>query len=181
MGERCFVGFVDSHGTEQDLSVYLHWDGYIDDLYAITQMCRLLGYRSAGDVDYMVARFIFMAGCKTGADNGCSVGVFADTEHDYGADWGRYVIGESWRIVRWTDCDGCDDTQVSWLTRRDGECVPTGDDWKHELRVLNSRLPEDAALPDDIIDDFLGTGYTPEIERRVREYRSRQFRERYDL
>ena len=181
MGERCFVGFTDSDGTEQDLSVYLHWDGYIDDLYAITQMCRLLGYRSSGDVDYMVARFIFVAGCKTGADNGCSVGVFADPQHSHSADWGRYVIGDDWRIVRWTDDDGDEDVQVSWLTRVDGECVPTGDGWKHELRCLNQRLPESAALPEHIIDSFLAEGYTDEVERQVKDYRARQFKERYGL
>ena len=181
MGERCFVGFTDSDGVEQDLSVYLHWDGCMDDLYAITQMCRLLGYRSAGDVDYMVARFIFVAGCKTGADNGCSVGVFADTRHEYLADWGRYVIGDDWRIVRWVDDDGDDDTQVPWLTRADGECVPTGDGWKHELRRLNQRLPEDASLPDAIVEDFLREGMSDDMARRVREFRSRQFRERYGL
>lgn len=172
MGERCFVGFEDENGNEVDLSVYLHWDGTVDDVYAMCMMARLLGYRSTEDPPYMAARFVFLAGCSTGSESGLSVGLFPDTGHAEDTDHGRYVIGKGWRITGWRGaCYGRDDAEYNGR-----EWVPAGDfetTWRGAVRVLNDRLPERATVPQDILDDFLSGVPLEECRERLEEHRSR--------
>lgn len=172
MGERCFIGFEDGDGKEVDLSVYLHWDGTIDDVYAMCMMARLLGYRSTEDPPYMAARFVFLAGCSTGSESGLSVGLFPDTGHAEDTDHGRYVIGKDWRITDWRGAAyGRDDA-----VHNGREWVPTGayaDLWRGAMCVLNSRLPERAKVPQDILDDFLAGAPLDECRERLEEHRNR--------
>lgn len=170
MGERCFVGFQDENGEEVDLSVYLHWDGPIEDVYAICRMARLMGYRSTDDVSYMAARFVFLAGCSTGSEDGLSVGLFADTEHATDTDYGRYVIGDDWRIVDWRSPYGRDEGR-----RVHGEWVPKAarmESSEDAMRMLNDMLPDRARVPPEILEDYIAGA--PIEECRVRLERVRR-------
>ena len=164
MGERCYVGFQDEKGKEIDLTVYLHWDGPIEDVYAMCRMARLLGYRSTDDPSYMAARFVFLAGCSTGSEDGLSVGLFPDPDHVTDTDYGRYVIGKDWRIVDWRSHYGKEEGK-----RVHGEWVPkaarmeSSDD---ALRILNDRLPDRARVPPEILEDYIAG--VPLEECRVR-------------
>ena len=173
MGERCFVGFEDGDGSEVDLSVYLHWDGTIDGVYALCRMARLLGYRSTEDPPYMAARLVFLAGCSTGSESGLSVGLFPDQEHEESTDHGRYVIGKDWRITDWRGAAyGKEDAVFNGR-----EWVPSGEYegmWRDAVRYLNDRLPDRAKVPQDILEDYLAGAQFDECRERLERFRSEE-------
>ena len=98
MGDRANVTI---RGSEW--GVYLHWDGCIARVDALTTYCRLREIRCEGDPSYGIARLAWVAGCWTGAENGLSVGI-CHADDDPG-DNGTYVAGSDWRIVEWTMAD----------------------------------------------------------------------------
>ena len=68
MGSRAIV-----RGVHSNLGVYLHYDGYYDSVRALTQYCKLKGYRSPEADSYGIARLAQVCGNFFGG--GLSVGI----------------------------------------------------------------------------------------------------------
>lgn len=153
MGERATVGFIDDYtGEEFGVEVYLHWMGPVEDVYAIAQMCRLLGYRSSDDPSYMSERFAFVAGCACGAEDGLSVGLCPLGRGD-DSNHGHYTLGDDWAIVKWTH-EGEDGTERTEEGIVPVACVADGTVGK-TMTLINERLPERARIPRAILEGYV--------------------------
>lgn len=98
MGNRAIV-----KPKDQNIGVYLHWNGGIDSVTAFLEYCKLKGYRDFGGTNsdgYGIARFCQVVGNFFGGS--LSIGIVSDVEEteDYVLyiDNGIYVI-DGWDIA----------------------------------------------------------------------------------
>lgn len=95
MGNRAIVKPID-----QNVGVYLHWNGGVESVTAFLEYCKLKNYRAFND-SYGIARFCQVVGNFFGG--GLSIGLETDvTESEEYAKWmdnGIYVV-DGWDIVR---------------------------------------------------------------------------------
>lgn len=164
MGER---GVATIKGT--NTGVYLHWDGDITTVEAIATFCRLRRYRCADDPDYGIARFAFVAGCLTGAEEGLSVGVGEAASLD-SSDWGRYTFDRDWRIVEWTADDDVRDDHGMY----DGREWTSAHHIGRELRRVNESVPLAARIDSDVLEGYIDGILDLESARKLISDRYRQ-------
>ena len=185
MGDRANVTI---RGSEW--GVYLHWDGCIARVDALTTYCRLREIRCEGDPSYGIARLAWVAGCWTGAENGLSVGI-CHADDDPG-DNGTYVAGSDWRIVEWTMADlENEDGGREWSATEytafgpDGEtarrCIVCSDREavRRMVRDIDAHMPAEARLG-ELLDPWMaGEATEADVADSLVERTSRRVRERY--
>ena len=187
MGDRANVTIKGS-----EWGVYLHWDGCIARVDALTTYCRLRGIRCADDPSYGIARLAWVAGCWTGAEEGLSVGIcHAD---DGPGDNGTYTIGDDWRIVEWTEDDpetkedDWTDARYAVVRSRDGEvtqtvhtCIvcPDRAAVKRMVCDIDAHMPAEAQLG-ELLDPWVADEASEaDVARSLSERYRRRIRERY--
>lgn len=187
MGDRANVTI---RGSEW--GVYLHWDGCIARVDALTTYCRLRGIRCERDPSYGVARLAWVAGCWTGAEEGLSVGI-CHADEDPG-DNGTYVVGDDWRIVEWTMADlENEDGGREWSAAEytafgpDGETVrrciicPDREAVRRMVRDIDDSMPAEARLG-ELLDPWMAGEATEEdVADSLGDRTRRRVRERYGL
>ena len=187
MGDRANVTI---RGSEW--GVYLHWDGCIARVDALTTYCRLRGIRCKCDPSYGIARLAWVAGCWTGAEEGLSVGI-CHADDDPG-DNGTYVVGDDWRIVEWTMADlENEDGGREWSAAEytafgpDGETVrrciicPDREAVRRMVRDIDDSMPAEARLG-ELLDPWMAGEATEEdVADSLGDRTRRRVRERYGL
>ena len=187
MGDRANVTI---RGSEW--GVYLHWDGCIARVDALTTYCRLRGIRCECDPSYGIARLAWVAGCWTGAEEGLSVGI-CHADEDPG-DNGTYVVGDDWRIVEWTMADlENEDGGREWSAAEytafgpDGETVrrciicPDREAVRRMVRDIDDSMPAEARLG-ELLDPWMAGEATEEdVVDSLGDRTRRRVRERYGL
>ena len=102
MGNRALI-VMQTPSEKQPLvpAIYVHWNGGIDSVEAICDICRERKYRDpASDPSYAMARMVGVWHEFFGVTNGISLGVMQyDGEADQG-DNGVYVLGADWKVIR---------------------------------------------------------------------------------
>lgn len=101
MGNRCLI----VPKGQENLGVYLHWNGGVDSVTAFLEYCKMKEYRPFGGKNadgYGIARFVQVVGNYFGG--GLSIGIEAITEElteDYADayDNGIYII-DGWGICK---------------------------------------------------------------------------------
>lgn len=168
MGDRCTVRIVeDGSDPSEGPSMYLHWDGEFETVYALCVYCRARGYRCGVDSSYGLARLVAVAGNYVDPTGGLSLGVRNGYEEEW--DNGHYTVADDWRIVGWSNAwrfkayateDGRDSPWVQRGYGRPGsgrgtEYVPT-----YMGRVRRLLLRIDASMPEHA---RLGTGLSEAV------------------
>lgn len=101
MGNRAIIAF---EGKGVRPVVYVHWNGGIESVMAICEVCKRRNYRSPeSDSGYAFARFVGVWHEFFGIDCSTSLGVeMLDPEVKDSLEWdnGNYFIGANWRIVK---------------------------------------------------------------------------------
>lgn len=96
MGNRAVI----ATGTEQDdIGIYLHWNGGPESVLAFLDAARDLGVRDPLSDNYGVARLAQIIGNFLGGDNGIGIDTLANLDTDNG-DNGMYVLGPDWTIAK---------------------------------------------------------------------------------
>lgn len=142
MGNRAVI-----RGLNQNLGVYVHWNGGYDSVYAFTQYCKLQGYRSPETDDYGIARLAQVIGNFFGGTH--SVGIWnmsgdeiltPEKVDEYWLDNGVYEL-ENWEIVKHWNSD---------LISLDEE-YHDGYDLTKTLLDIDSKMPKNDRLTEDFI------------------------------
>lgn len=160
MGDRCTVRIVENGGdASEGPSMYLHWDGEFETVYALCVYCRARGYRCGEDSSYGLARLVAVAGNFVDPIDGLSLGVMDGYEEDW--DNGHYTVEDDWRITGWTQAwafkryaeeDGGESPWAKCAYRRpDGsegtEYIPTDMERVRQLLLrIDASMPEHARL-----------------------------------
>ena len=85
--------------NQNEVGVYLHWNGGRDSIEAFCEVCRRLEFRGPASDSYGVARFVQVVANFFG-NNGLSVGVNTLGRSDCdNYDNGVYVVDDEWNIV----------------------------------------------------------------------------------
>lgn len=145
MGDRAVVRI-----NGAPCGVYLHLDGSIERVDALTTYCRLRGIRCDDDPSYGMARLAWVAGCWTGADTGLSVGMCGYDEDP--GDNGVYTVDVDWRITEWTRARkskrGTVWDEVPYSSHSEGTSIVAHDRERVRrlVRDIDGRMPEDVRL-----------------------------------
>ena len=148
MGNRAVI-----RGLNQDMGVYVHWNGGYDSVLAFTQYCKLKGYRSPETDSYGLARLAQVIGNFFGG--GLSLGLWnmSDTKEltpkiveDMWLDNGVYEI-RNWEIVKHWDPDiVITEPEISEY------------ELKNSLLCIDSCMPESEKLGKDFLSaDVINT------------------------
>ena len=93
MGNRAIITT-----KEEELGIYLHWNGGLDTIKPLLEYCKRKGYRSPqNDPAYAFARFCQVTGNFLGGSLSMGVIIGKFNPQDY--DNGIYYIGANWEIV----------------------------------------------------------------------------------
>ena len=184
MGDRANVTI---RGSEW--GVYLHWEGSMEWVDALTTYCRLRGLRCEDDPSYGIARLAWVAGCWTGADDGLSVGI-CDGDDDPG-DNGIYTVGDDWRIVAWSlaedpDCADDIDFEHRTYTAADGRTrlavvSDRPDAVRGIIRRMDARMPADTQLGELLEPWLAGEASEGDVAVSFARRTERRRRERWGL
>jgi len=96
MGNRAVI-LTDKSTNEDQIGVYLHWNGGRDSVEAFLKYCKLKGYRSPETDSYGWARFCQVVGNFFGGDTSIGLDICARLDCD-NWDNGVYII-KGWEIV----------------------------------------------------------------------------------
>ena len=140
MGNRAVITIVDEEAknnfNEENIGVYLHWNGGYDSVNAFLSYCKLKGYRQPESDNYGWARLCQVIGNFFGGD--CSVGIDQCKNLDCDNwDNGVYLI-KDWKIVGRVYHEG----------REQGEY-----DLLEFLEEIDNRMPEKERLGSDYIKE----------------------------
>lgn len=98
MGNRAVI--TTAPYDENNLGIYVHWNGGRDSVEAFLAAARELGYRSPdGDRSYGLARLTGMLALYFGIASNCSLGIGKCSDLGTDGDNGVYLIDGDWRIV----------------------------------------------------------------------------------
>jgi len=92
MGNRAVITTKD-----EQIGIYLHWNGGRDSVEAFLAACDKLGHRSPSDSGYGWARLCQVIGNYLGGSLSLGVDVYSRLDYDNG-DNGTYII-EDWKII----------------------------------------------------------------------------------
>lgn len=175
MGDRCTVRIVENGGDPSEgPSMYLHWNGTIEEVYALCVYCRAHRYRCGDDSSYGLGRLVAVAGNFIDPVGGLSMGVLSGYEEEW--DNGHYTVADDWRIVDWTKaekfamCADDNSEESPWAlrpyTRPDGsegqEYVPT------DLRMVRSILVDiDCTMPERARFAMMLPSVVQEVEHHI--------------
>lgn len=102
MGNRALI-VMQTPSEKQPLvpAIYVHWNGGIESVQAICDICRERDFRDpAQDPTYAIARMVGVWHEFFGITHANSLGVtIYDGESDQG-DNGVYVLGADWKVIR---------------------------------------------------------------------------------
>lgn len=81
-------------------AIYVHWNGGIESVLAMCQVCKDRGFRTpGGDASYAMARMVGVWHEFFGLDDSLSLGVLTyDGKSDHG-DNGVYLLGGDWEVI----------------------------------------------------------------------------------
>lgn len=108
MGNRAIITYEPL--ADENIGVYLHWNGDPSDVLAIVKTAEDEGFRNpCGDSQYGMGRIAMLAGILCGARGSTGFGIGNVGQMDDG-DNGVYVIGPDWTVTnakqakgRWGD------------------------------------------------------------------------------
>lgn len=103
MGNRALITLKPLTKENKVIAVYVHWNGGIESVKAICEVCKARGFRTpAGDPEYALARFIGVWHEFFGVTDSTSLGVMLmdwNNAKGYWSDNGVYTIGKDWEIA----------------------------------------------------------------------------------
>ena len=98
MGNRAVVSYRTQNDLNNNVGVYLHWNGGMDSIRAFLKYCKLKGFRSPEKDNYGLARFIQVVSNYMGR-GGLDVGVDLNSRLDLdNGDNGVYLISD-WEVT----------------------------------------------------------------------------------
>lgn len=99
MGNRAVI--TTAPYSDNNLGIYVHWNGGRESVEGFLRACKALGYRSPpNDPAYGMARLAQAIGLFFGAADSTSLGIGRCDELDTdNGDNGVYLIADNWRIV----------------------------------------------------------------------------------
>ena len=140
MGNRAII-----KGINQEIGIYLHWNGGYDSVKAFCEYCKLKGYRSPEQDSYGLARMCQVIGNFFGG--GLSLGLnivpkhlLPDEVEDWWLDNGFYEI-ENWEIV-----NHMNPTPITLDMEDKGNY-----DLMEFLEAINEKMPTDEQLPAEFL------------------------------
>lgn len=109
MGNRALITLKPLTKENKVIAVYVHWNGGIESVKAICEVCKTRGFRTpTDDPEYALARFIGVWHEFFGVTDSTSLGVmFMDWDGVKGAwlDNGVYTIGKNWEVIEHFNID----------------------------------------------------------------------------
>lgn len=103
MGNRALITLKPLTKENKVIAVYVHWNGGIESVKAICEVCKARGFRTpTDDPEYALARFIGVWHEFFGVTDSTSLGVMLmdwDAAKGFWSDNGIYTIGENWEIT----------------------------------------------------------------------------------
>lgn len=103
MGNRALITLKSLTKENKVIAVYVHWNGGIESVKAICEVCKARGFRTpAGNPEYALARFIGVWHEFFGVTDSTSLGVMLmdwNNAKGYWSDNGVYTIGKDWEIT----------------------------------------------------------------------------------
>lgn len=116
MGNRALITLQPLTKENKVIAVYVHWNGGIESVQAIADVCKERGFRAPdNDLSYALARFIGVWHEFFGVTDGLSLGVYmADWQNvkDSWLDNGVYTIGKDWKVIEHFNIDSETDKKV---------------------------------------------------------------------
>lgn len=103
MGNRALITLEPLTKENKVIAVYVHWNGGIESVKAICEVCKTRGFRTpTDDPEYSLARFIGVWHEFFGVTDSTSLGVMLmgwNNAKGYWSDNGVYTIGKDWEIA----------------------------------------------------------------------------------
>ena len=103
MGNRALITLQPLTKENNVIAVYVHWNGGIESVKAICEVCKARGFRDpTGDNSYALARFIGVWHEFFGVTSSLSLGVYTtdlESLKDAWLDNGVYTVGKDWEII----------------------------------------------------------------------------------
>lgn len=116
MGNRALITLQPLTKENNVIAVYVHWNGGIESVKAICEVCKARGFRTpTSDNSYALARFIGVWHEFFGVTDSCSLGVYMTNWEGIKGSWldnGVYTIGENWEIIEHFDIDNETDKKI---------------------------------------------------------------------
>lgn len=98
MGNRAVI--TTAPFSEDNVGIYLHWNGGIESVAAFCAVAKELGYRSPPeDTEYGFARLTGLISLYFGICNDTSLGIGQCKNLDCDGNNGVFLIGDDWKIV----------------------------------------------------------------------------------
>lgn len=141
MGNRAVI--TTNNFSEENIGVYLHWNGGHDSVNAFLTYCKLKGYRSPEIDNYGWARLCQVIGNFFGGDSSIGIDKCSRLDCD-NWDNGVYLI-ENWEIVGRKYHDGAEQSHYDLLDM---------------LLDINERQP----VKEQLAEDFIKNNYKPKEE-----------------
>lgn len=120
MGNRALITLEPLTKKNKVVAVYVHWNGGIESVKAIADVCKARGFRDPDcDLPYAIARFIGVWHEFFGITDGLSLGVMMTDWKGVKDSWldnGVYTIGKDWEVTEHFVIDPDTDEKIELMT-----------------------------------------------------------------
>ena len=120
MGNRALITLEPLTKENKVVAVYVHWNGGIESVQAIADVCKERGFRAPdSDLSYALARFIGVWHEFFGVEESTSLGVMMVDWQNVKDSWldnGVYTIGKDWKVIEHYTIDPDTDEKIELLT-----------------------------------------------------------------